>query len=100
MQKKKKIILECGVYCSSNKELESERQESLLLGIKGSKKVQQVIQNSISAFPSCCERGADGSFVGNWVFSGNFDFVTSYVIAIMRGQAHMNSFPPSSWARS
>lgn len=51
-----------GVHCINNKELESERQESLLSGIKGSKKVQQVIQNSISAsiLPavcfSCCSR--------------------------------------------
>lgn len=54
--KKKIIILECGDHCSNNKELESERQESFLLGIKGSKKVQQVIQSSISAsiLPSVC----------------------------------------------
>lgn len=50
MQKKKTtLILECGVHCSNNKELESERQENLLSEIMGSKKVQQVIQNSISA---------------------------------------------------
>lgn len=41
-------MLECGVYRSSSRELGSEGQESLLSGIKGSKRVQQVIQNSIS----------------------------------------------------
>lgn len=42
-------MLECGIYHSRSKELGSESQESLLSGIKGTKKVQQVIQNSISA---------------------------------------------------
>lgn len=56
MEKKKTHMLECGIYHSSSRELGIERQESLLSGIKGTKKVQQVIRNSISAsiLPPVC----------------------------------------------